>query len=525
MGSSADELSPQTVEEQCIFIGTSLLDVENIDEWIVKGDNFLLRNDEIKNNMINQKLDPLFNQRNCMDKSSDDEMIQHSQSITPNIFKIDRNVYQIQKDNVDKITDRINDIEVKVSLGLNVSFIYCDSKVLVMFQNDQQMKVLPECFISTVEMGMHLFKQNEKQSIVELNRIKVVKDIDLEIPCLITNNGFKLYLCSQYNCNEGFVRSGNAKLHVLVHIGYKPYACDYPNCTWAFYTMCKLKRHQETHLNKKDFVCTLEGCMRRFTTIYNLNNHKRLHERPADLPCPVMGCKVKFQTIRLRERHLKSHDRSEAPFQCLMLNCSKTFFSDTALATHMKTHSHKESEIRCKWPNCGKVFEHPCRLKAHQRNHTGQKPYSCMFENCKWTFSTASKLRRHQSIHTNDRKFHCTIGTCNKSFLRSEHLKEHTLTHIGQKNYQCEVCATNFLAKSTLCLHINKYHPEQNACARALPYPQNVEKPSSEVLLEQAIQSLGVPSDMILGTGLLPEEPLELLENENFSTVNLRDLD
>lgn len=75
-----------------------------------------------------------------------------------------------------------------------------------------------------------------------------------------------------------------------------------------------------------------------------------------------------------------------------------------------------------------------------------------------------------------------------------------------------------------MCLHISKYH-KQNACARALPYPQNAEKPNSEALLEQAIQSLGVPSDMILGSGLLPEEPLELLENGNFSTVNLRDLD
>lgn len=48
---------------------------------------------------------------------------------------------------------------------------------------------------------------------------------------------------------------------------------------------------------------------------------------------------------------------------------------------------------------------------------------------------------------------------------------------------------------------------------------------NSDLLLDQAIQSLGVPSDIILGTGLLPDEPLTLLGNENFSTVNLRDLD
>lgn len=47
---------------------------------------------------------------------------------------------------------------------------------------------------------------------------------------------------------------------------------------------------------------------------------------------------------------------------------------------------------------------------------------------------------------------------------------------------------------------------------------------SSDTLLEQAIQSLGVPSDMMLSSSILPEESLELLENENFSTVNLNDL-
>lgn len=80
------------------------------------------------------------------------------------------------------------------------------------------------------------------------------------------------------------------------------------------------------------------------------------------------------------------------------------------------------------------------------------------------------------------------------------------------------------MGKSSLYLHIKKAHPEQNkaACARALPYSQtNPDKLSADALLEQAIQSLGVPSDMMLG---IPEEPLGLLENENFSTVNLNDL-
>lgn len=47
---------------------------------------------------------------------------------------------------------------------------------------------------------------------------------------------------------------------------------------------------------------------------------------------------------------------------------------------------------------------------------------------------------------------------------------------------------------------------------------------TADALLEQAIQSLGVPSDIMLSSGILPEESLELLEDENFSTVNLNDL-
>lgn len=93
-------------------------------------------------------------------------------------------------------------------------------------------------------------------------------------------------------------------------------------------------------------------------------------------------------------------------------------------------------------------------------------------------------------------------------------------------NISLVVCNADFMGKSSLYLHVKKAHPEQTkaACARALPYAQNPNKMSPDALLEQAVQSLGVPSDMMLGAGILPEESLGLLENENFSTVNLNDL-
>lgn len=94
-------------------------------------------------------------------------------------------------------------------------------------------------------------------------------------------------------------------------------------------------------------------------------------------------------------------------------------------------------------------------------------------------------------------------------------------------------CDASFTGKSGLCLHIKKIHPKlSEACARVIPYKQaSPEKPSSEDLLEKAIKSLddSLPNDVnvVLSTELLPakEESLGLLEDDRFSTVNLRDLD
>lgn len=393
----------------------------------------------------------------------------------------------------------------------------------------------------------------------------------LRMPSIRLQSGVRLFLCARNECQAIFIRQPAARMHVLMEIGHKEYRCDREGCKWAFYSKLKLKRHQETHLNRKNFECTFPKCAKRFTTIYNLNIHRRIHERVAHLSCPVLDCDEKFQTVRMREKHIKaSHRSSEAPFKCPHHECSRTFFLTAGLTAHARTHAVDESELRCSYPDCGRLFKHPSRLKEHSRRHTGSRPYHCTFSGCTWSFSTASKLKRHQSTHTNDRKFHCTIGTCTKSFLRSEHLREHTLTHIGQRSFQCSVCPASFFGKSSLVLHARKSHPdEKQACARLVPYATDEDtllggglckveqvgdipsddptdaltvaiaaaedscrkaansgdKSPTDHLLEQAIQSLGVPSDMILGTGLLPEEPLDLLQSEHFSTVNLRDLE
>lgn len=70
-------------------------------------------------------------------------------------------------------------------------------------------------------------------------------------------------------------------------------------------------------------------------------------------------------------------------------------------------------------------------------------------------------------------------------------------------------------------MHIRKIHPDKRQQNQANRMKKQIEKQNSDALLEQAIQSLGVPSDMMLGSAILPE----LLENDNFSTVNLKDLD
>lgn len=74
---------------------------------------------------------------------------------------------------------------------------------------------------------------------------------------------------------------------------------------------------------------------------------------------------------------------------------------------------------------------------------------------------------------------------------------------------------------------MKKKHPKKVkiTCTGSQPRSPSPEKATtSDALLEQAIQSLGVPSYMMLNTGVLPEESLGMLENENFSTVNLNDL-
>lgn len=78
-------------------------------------------------------------------------------------------------------------------------------------------------------------------------------------------------------------------------------------------------------------------------------------------------------------------------------------------------------------------------------------------------------------------------------------------------------------------MHVKKKHPKKAeapvASEEAELEPLSPEPSStSDALLEQAIQSLGVPSDMMLSPSILPEESLELLEDEGFSTVNLNDL-
>lgn len=81
------------------------------------------------------------------------------------------------------------------------------------------------------------------------------------------------------------------------------------------------------------------------------------------------------------------------------------------------------------------------------------------------------------------------------------------------------------MGKSSLYTHMKKNHPTaviKTDCEETEVDPLSPDKATtSDALLEQAIQSLGVPSDMMLSSSIIPEE---LLENENFSTVNLNDL-
>ncbi|KAF5289580.1 hypothetical protein FQA39_LY15027 [Lamprigera yunnana] len=523
---------------------------EDIVAWLDKNDKGMVLNSD---GMISNKPDPLLNDASFRDSptllhlSDTDndqlgdlcnldlldasESIYFNQSTLQTVSKMDKNMNSLLrgKRKVTTTTESKCDmLEKLVKFDISLEVSYINEKLQVVLRNTLGKEVFPNHFIVATEAG-HVDQEIVRQPVKSLERTTVSPGLLTRMPCLHSKLGLRVWFCPLEDCRRAFYRSNLAKLHGLQHLDHKPFKCDFPNCEWAFYTSFKLRRHQETHNKRKDFVCSYTGCNRSFTTIYNLNCHRRrCHEKPATLPCSAQNCDKHFHTMRARELHMKTHGEEEAPYRCPVPECGKPFFLFTGLTAHARVHSHKESELRCQWPNCGRIFEHPCRLKQHTLQHTGQRPFICTYDKCKWAFSTASKLKRHLSTHTNERKFHCTMGSCSKSFLRSQHLKDHTLTHIGQRPFQCDECDANFAGKSSLYLHTKKAHlkSEKAACARAVPYNQHEsEKQTSDNLLQEAIESLDVPSDMILGTSLLPDDPLDLLENENFSTVNLRDLE
>ncbi|XP_018576066.1 zinc finger protein 470-like [Anoplophora glabripennis] len=369
-----------------------------------------------------------------------------------------------------------------------------------------------------VQLPDNYVQSENVQKIKTVNQVPICSELDITLPQIVTALGAKIHLCP-LKCNKAYLHVAEAKLHILKHIQIKPYKCNQRGCSWQFYTASKLARHKETHSNNRNFICDISGCKKTFSTIYNLNDHKRRHSKPATLPCSVNGCNLLFQNEKQRRAHYKAHDNRDAPFHCSIGKCTKSFFTKSILDAHSRSCTQKGLENVCKYPNCGKAFATPYRLREHIRIHTGVKPYKCQFENCTWSFTTASRLKRHQSTHIPERKFHCTMGNCNKSFLRSEHLKDHTLTHIEKKMFELE-------GKSAMLAQMKK----NSSGKKEQMDVQQGEVDSkannhADILLKQAIRSLEVPSDAILGNGLVANKKRVSVEDEKFSTVNLRDLD
>lgn len=85
-----------------------------------------------------------------------------------------------------------------------------------------------------------------------------------------------------------------------------------------------------------------------------------------------------------------------------------------------------------------------------------------------------------------------------------------------------------FEKKDNFYQHMKTHHPNQ--CSKekekttTIIFNTDQQNNERDTALEQAIRSLGVPSDMMIS--FIEEEPtLELLDSETFSTVNLRDLE
>ncbi|XP_060537150.1 zinc finger protein 615-like [Cylas formicarius] len=529
--------------------------LENFENWMETEERFpLLEEDSLPSDYSLQK-DPLLSQVQLDDCSRTETDSLQDVIATPKSSTLSKHRTEGITQSQAKILNKKNEIEQNTTLtsslkykdeilkerpAVSVEMVFISSGIGLFIRdgNGTQIFITQHIKMTSLASPPTIRHQNVKT----VNFHPICDNSKITLPQIITNINSKVHLCPVRDCTEAFLQPASAKIHGLKHLAIKPFSCTYVGCKWEFYKENQLNRHLLTHEKHRNYICDMPGCNKDFTTIYNLNEHKkRRHIQPATKLCPVTGCESAFRNDKELLSHCKQHSDNDAPFHCTFNKCTRSFFIRALLDNHLKSHQYGNTYI-CSYLNCGKICQTAYRLKEHIRSHTGSRPYACNFEGCTWRFTTASQLKRHERTHREGKNFCCTFEGCNKAYRRAEHLKIHSQTHVESSTSYETDAESPAAAYTSRSVHIKKHHklPKQNKGQTSsqklyglvnngnnlfnFSYPDYSVKlvpsatKSEDELLEEAIKSLGVPEIMS------ENDALNLLDNEDFSTVNLKDL-